>query len=85
MGNAYPERAFDVRVNTIDGKMVLVRGMDAFELDEVSAFVWRSCDGSRGVPEIADLVTSEYDVGREQAMDDITTLVEDMRSAGLIE
>jgi len=38
-------RAFDVRTDTASGSVLLVRGMDAYELDPVGVAVWTLCDG----------------------------------------
>jgi hypothetical protein len=79
-----PDRAFDVRVNSSDGKLLLVRGMDAFELDEIGAVIWRLCDGRRHVEQIAADLTQEYDIDMATARSDVETFVSELRKAQLL-
>jgi hypothetical protein len=79
-----PERAFDVRINSADGKLLLVRGMDAFELDEIGAAIWRSCDGQKHLGQIAADLAQEYDVDIDTAQSDVATFVSELRKAQLL-
>lgn len=85
MGDS-PVRAFDARVNPGEGGAVLlVRGGDVYELDEVGGFIWRRCDGSTTVDAIAGALAQEYDVPEETARVDVAAFVGDLRDAGLLE
>jgi pyrroloquinoline quinone biosynthesis protein D len=81
-----PVRAFDARVNPgEDGAVLLVRGSDVYELDDVGGFIWRRCDGNTTVDGIAGALAQEYDVPEETARADVATFVRDLRAAQLLE
>ena len=54
-------------------------------LSETSAFLLKALDQQRTVEELADLLTSEYEVDRERALKDITQIVQEFERLGLIE
>lgn len=54
-------------------------------LSETSAFLLKALDQQRTVDELADLLTSEYEVDRERALKDITQIVQEFERLGLIE
>lgn len=80
-----PVQSFDVRVDSADDKLLLVRGMEAFELDTVGAAIWQRCDGDTTIAEIARALTSEFEVEEETAKADTLRLVRELRAAGLVE
>ncbi len=54
-------------------------------LSETSAFLLKALDQQRTIEELADLLTSEYEVDRERALKDITQIVQEFERLGLIE
>jgi hypothetical protein len=80
-----PERSFDVRMTHDAGQVLLVKFLNAFELDEVGASIWNACDGRRTIDDIAALVAAEYDVDLTTARADVAEFVATLRSAQLLE
>jgi hypothetical protein len=80
-----PLRAFDVRVNDSNGSLLLVRGMDAYELRDVEADIWKLCDGNHTATEIAKKIGAEFDVEQDIAEADVRTFVKQLRDADLLE
>ena len=80
-----PVRAFDVRVNEFDGKLLLVRRLDAYELADVEAAIWSACDGEHSVQQIVDVVVGRYDVDAETAERDVVAFLAQLTDAGLLE
>ena len=80
-----PLQSFDVRVDMSDDGVLLVRGLDAFELGAVGAAIWQRCDGHTPIRDISRAITAEFDVEEEIAAADVVQLIKDLRSAGLVE
>lgn len=83
--SSIPSRSFDVRVNESEGKLLLVRGLDAYELDDVEATIWAACDGERTVEQVVDVVVETYDVDRPTAERDVAEFLGQLRDASLLE
>jgi hypothetical protein len=80
-----PLQSFDVNVDSDSDGILLVRGIEAFELDAVGASIWQLCDGTRSVHAIAKAITVEYEVDQQTAQQDVAQLVAELRSTGLLE
>jgi hypothetical protein len=78
-------RAFDVRTDTATGSVLLVRGMDAYELDPVGVAVWTLCDGEHTEDQIIDEVARTYGQDRDVVGKDVRSFVGELTAAGLIE
>jgi len=78
-------RAFDVRTDTASGSVLLVRGMDAYELDPVGVAVWTLCDGEHTEEQIVDEVTATWSAEREVVSRDVRSFVGELTAAGLLE
>jgi hypothetical protein len=72
-------RAFDREVVLLD----FGRG-EYFALDEVGAFVWRMLETGTSLRHVAEAVTTQWDVGLEQAMRDVVELVEQLARESLV-
>jgi hypothetical protein len=83
--NKTPLRAFDVRNTESRGALLLVRGMDAFELGELEAYIWRLCDGENTIEQIGKKVESDFAVTAEVATADAREFLLDLHRNGLIE
>lgn len=56
----------DVRFRKGRRNAFLVRGATAFKLNDTGLAIWRACDGTRTLDEIASLVATSF--GQEQAV-----------------
>ncbi|MFF1659162.1 PqqD family protein, partial [Streptomyces sp. NPDC058255] len=80
-----PIRAFDVRSNISEGKVLLVRGREAFEIDDVASTIWSACDGQTSTEQIVSLICSEYQVNEAVAASDVNDFIDSLTKAGLLE
>lgn len=56
-----------------------VANMEAvYTMNETAAFIWDNIDGVKTTGDIAVLLSEEYEVDMDQAMSDITDLVNDL-------
>lgn len=78
-------RAFDVRTDTASGSILLVRGMDAYELDPVGVEVWTLCDGQHTEDQIVDQVAAKWSTDRDVVSQDVRSFVGELTAAGLLE
>ena len=78
-------RAFDVRTDTAGGSVLLVRGMDAYELDPVGVAVWTLCDGQHTEDQIVDEVAARWSTERDVVSRDVRSFVGELTAAGLLE
>jgi hypothetical protein len=81
----FPVRAFDVRINTSDGKLILVQDREAYELDEIGTRIWQLCDGERDTDDIVRALLGDFDAPAEVLTGDVVSFVEQLRESGLIE
>ena len=70
--------------------IVPVRGravdLDAiYNLNEVGAFIWERIDGSTTAAQIAEAVSSEFEVMPGEAAMDIEEFIADLEKAGILE
>lgn len=82
----------DVVRRVIAGEVILVpirarvADMTAiYALDEVADFIWNQLDEDRTLKEIAARVESEFDTEGHDVLADVTALLADLESAGLVE
>ena len=75
----------------IGGEVILVpikqnvRDLEnTFALNETAAFAWGKLDGVRTLGEILTLIIAEYEVGQEEAQDDLLELVAQLIEAGAL-
>ncbi|WP_167759108.1 PqqD family protein [Blastococcus sp. TF02A-35] len=80
-----PEKAFDARVSAQGDTLLLVRRGEAYELDAVAGLIWRHCDGTKTVEDIATVIAAEYDVSLDDAKADARELVAQLARMGLVE
>jgi hypothetical protein len=81
----HPVQAFDVRFNQTRTGPLLVRGMEAFELNDVSLSMWRRCDGRHSEQDIAREIAEEFAVEPAQAAGDVREFLSALRHARLVE
>lgn len=80
--DAVPRHRVDVRTRGFRGKVFVVSSVDAFELSDTAAFVFRAVDDTRTVAEIGALLAAEYDVPPAEAAADVADLIAEL--AGLL-
>ena len=80
-------RSEHVVSRTVDGEEVIVEPQNGMVnvISTVGSRVWALLDASRSVGEIADIIADEYDIGRDQVLQDCLDFLQDMRSKGLVD
>jgi hypothetical protein len=72
-----------VAARIVDGAAVIVLA-DTGEvtlLNPVGTRVWELCDGSRTAGEIVEMITTEFEVAPEQALQDVENFLEELVQA----
>ncbi len=71
----------------VDGEMVLLdmNSENYFGLDEVGCAIWQAMQEHQSLQGVFDAMLHSYDVEAERLEKDLTTFVEQLREAGLIE
>jgi hypothetical protein len=87
VAHLYPLRRADVNVRVLDGETVVLdrRLRRIHQLNATASFVWRLCDGSRGVKDIATDLLGDFDVDRATAERDTADAVRQLARAGLLQ
>lgn len=69
----YPIKNIRVATRTIDGEAVVVSSDDAtlHSLNEVGTIIWEMADGSTSTEDMAQSLCNRFEVGLEQALNDI--------------
>jgi hypothetical protein len=82
----------DVVLREIAGEVFLVpiRGrladlQELFVVNDVGEWIWERLDGSRSLDELAEGVSTTFEVSREQALLDIEGFMSELSGAGLLE
>jgi len=57
---------------------------DYYSLNKVGARLWVLTDGSKTIGELAELITQEFEISKEQAESDIIELAEQLAKEGLV-
>ncbi len=57
----------------------------AYPVTETAALVWRACDGTHSVEQIVEKLHAEFDAPQETIADDVSKLLDDLTSKGLID
>ena len=65
-----------VALDTVEGRV--------HQLNATASLIWHSTTGGLSEPEIADSLTSTYEVERAAALKDVVTTVTHLRSIGLL-
>jgi len=55
-----------------------------YTLNEVGSAIWRLIDGQTSVAQIAEAVAQQYNIGVEQATQDVTEFLGSLETTGLI-
>jgi hypothetical protein len=84
--DSLPRQAPNVVSRQIDDEAVLVHPLQGKVrvLNAVGARVWELADGQRTVAEIAQTITTEYDVELPRAQADVLAFCGDLAQAGVL-
>jgi len=63
--------------------VVVLDQRQVHRLDEVGSRIWELCDG-RTLGAICDQVVSEFEVTRDEALEDMLNFIQDLRDAGAL-
>ena len=55
-----------------------------FTLNEVGVRIWSLADGQHNVAQMASAISQEYEVDEETAQQDVTELLQDLATVGLV-
>lgn len=67
-----------------DAVLLHVQRGDYYSLNRVGARLWVLADGTKTIGGLADVLTEEFEISREQAVKDIIELVEQFVNEGLV-
>ncbi|MGW0589555.1 PqqD family protein [Streptosporangium sp. NPDC002607] len=82
--HAVPVLPMTVRMRNLQGKTFVGDGEHVFELSETARFIWRQIDGKRTVLDIGEIVSREYDIPREEAVDDVLEFFTELVELGVL-
>ncbi len=70
----------------VEGDAVLldIESGEYFALNDVGGLVWDLCDGSRSVADVAELISTEFEVDQSTALNDALELLESLAGVGLV-
>ena len=76
----------DVVFRNLDGEAVILDLATGtyFGLNEVGTRVWQLVDEGRDLPQIVEIVTTEYEADRETIARDVRKLLDDLRARRLL-
>jgi len=82
----FPMRDDRTAWRVIDGEAVILSIEDKFirSLNPVGTRVWELLDGTKTVDDIAEIVSSEFEVGTNQARQDILDFIEELAQKKII-
>ncbi|HUC36559.1 MAG TPA: PqqD family protein [Acidimicrobiales bacterium] len=80
-------RRADVISREVDGRVVALDlgSSRYYSVNSSGAALWELLEGEVGADEMADALVERFGIDRSQAVADVATFLEDLRSSGLIE
>lgn len=82
---SHPQQPFNVSLNIVQGKYILVQRNQAYEIDEVGFRIWELSDGNHSIEDIAHVIAEEYNIDYDQVAADCQEFIADLSRMGLIE
>ena len=78
-----PSAAF----RTVENEAVIITPSEGIirVLNGVGTLIWQHLDGTRSLSEICDIICGEFDIGPEDAANDLSEFIEDLEKKKLIE
>ncbi|MEK8199509.1 PqqD family protein [Lysinibacillus sp. FSL M8-0134] len=80
-----PTRDIFVQDRVLNGKRYIAKDYKVILLDDIGEIIWNSLDGTTSFNEIAETITSEYNVEKEVVIEDIKVFVNKLYDKGFIE
>ena len=76
----WPKKSEDTASRIIDGEAVIVIPQEGVVtvLNETGAGIWQLLDGRNSVEDIINIISSEFDVSREEAEKDTLDFIEEL-------
>lgn len=70
----------------IDGQAAIVEpaGGTLYVLNEVGSFVWKNIEKPAKISAVAKKITTAFEVGKEQAQEDLLAFVDELASIGVL-
>jgi hypothetical protein len=86
-GEWTPRRARGVGEAASADEVILLdaHATPVLRLNQTARAIWELCDGATNLDEIVDACVSLFDVGEDQARRDVTTTLEQLERAGVLE
>lgn len=83
---SHPRRREDLIAEVIDGDLLLFDPVTAntHHLNETAHAIWRMCDGTRTVADMADALCGPFDVERDAALRSAGDLLQKLAAQGLL-
>lgn len=81
------KRNENIDVSELDGQKVMmnIELGKYLMLNEVGSSIWDFIDGENSIEKIVDILTSEYDVQRDECMKSVINYIEKLKELELIE
>lgn len=79
-----PNQDFCVRQVGDELVFLAESGDQYISLNPVGSFIWQQIDGNHSLQDVLDILCHEYEVEREQALDDLREFVERLQTEGLL-
>ena len=82
----YPKQRDDIHTRVVEGEAVLLdRQKDLIhQLNSTATHVWNCCDGCTSLTEIATQLAEAFDVPKEIATQDLTTVIQQFHDLHLL-
>ena len=70
----------------LDGEAILLNPKEgcSYNLNNVGTMIWKMLDGEHSIDDIAQAICELYDVEHEQALQDVTQLLNELRENNLL-
>ncbi len=66
------------------GKWLILAPERIFEPDDIAVEVLKLCDGQRSVADIAETLAKEYNAPKEEVLNDIVAMLQDLTDKGVV-
>lgn len=87
MQGKIPVKSEKVASRIIDGEaiIVLLEKQQNIVLNQVGSRIWEIMDGKKNIDELTRTIASEFEVGYDQAIKDVSEFIEDIEKRGAVE
>ncbi|WP_371785129.1 PqqD family protein [Streptosporangium subroseum] len=82
--HAVPVLSTRVRIRNLHDKTFVGQGEQVFEMSGTARFIWRQIDGGRTVLDISEIVSKEYEISQETALEDVQEFVVELVGLGVL-